>query len=192
MKIQLGSIVLNKTNKYLMPCLKAYGNDFAFRFHSIWKVAVGVGDVVTVKSNIILEKHIFLLLDTTAYRSAYNLFMAWIVNQSMYEDDYAFDNILNGKLHMLVLKIPEQHYNAIENLRKSEFSKMYSQVDLEEYFADKPQIKKVLIKDHSYKFEFSKQLETAFNVNLSVEEIDDKMELDLPFNEKDEVFNTEL
>jgi hypothetical protein len=194
MKIQLGevSMVENKTKKYLLPCLKAYGDEFTKRIATVWKVAIGIGDIVTIKSNINFEKHIFILCETKKDIDSFLRFLDWIKEHDMYEDDYAFDNINDGCLHMLVIKLPEKFYDAYETFKKSEFSHMYSKEDLEIFFKDKPDIVKILIRDHNYKLEFSKFLEKEYGVQIPVTDIDDTFEFDLPISEYEEIFNTDL
>lgn len=192
MKIQVGSIAMNKTKKYLLPCLKYYGEDFEQKFHAMWKWAVGIGDIITIKSNVQFEKHIFILADMKRNTETFNDFQLWIREQPYYADDYAFDNLLTGHLHMFVVKLPEKFYDAFETFKKSEFSKMFSHKDLYDFFSDKPDVVQVVIKDHEYKLKFAKQLQEQFNVYLREDEIDDKFELDLPVNPDEEFFNDHL
>lgn len=191
MKIQLGNIVINKTKKYLAPCLKAYGNDFEGWIQTVFKLGIGIGDIVTIRSNIKLEKHLFILIDTNVYPENFERFQLWIRGQEMYEDDYAYDNILKGHLHMVVVKLPEEFYDTHETFKKSQYSKMYNQDQLKKLFRDKPDVKKILVKDHSYKMEFAKQIKDMYDVELKPEEIDDKFEFDFPIND-DELFNEHL
>lgn len=183
---------MNKTKKFLLPCLKEYGREFEVFYHSVWKWAVGIGDIITIKSNIQYEKHIFVLLDTAKNRDAFNIFMSYIKKQPMYEADYVFDDLLKGHLHMLVLKLPEKFYNSFAAFKRSSFSEMYSAEDLNRFFEDKPELKKVLVKDNSYRVEFARQLKQEFNVIIKPEEIDGSFEFELPLKEDDEIFNTHL
>lgn len=192
MKVQVGSIVMNKTKKYLLPCLKFYGKDFELKFHSMWKWAVGVGDFITNKSNIKFEKHIFILADIERNSETFKDFQTWIKDQSCYEDDYAFDNLLTGHLHMFVIKLPEQFYETFETFKRSEYSKMYQPKDLYEFFLEKEDVLRVLIKDHNYKLQFARQLQEEFNVHIKEDEIDEKFEYDLPLKEDEEYFNENL
>jgi hypothetical protein len=190
MKIQLGQIVMNRTKKYLAPCLKVYGETFTKKIHGVFKVAMGVGDIITVKSNILFEKHIFILCQVNSV--AFPPFLKWIKDQEMYEEDYAFDDISSGVLHMVIIKLPEQCYETYETFKRSEFSHMYSKQDLERFFDQKSDVIKILIKDHNYKMEFSMYLQKEFNVDINPEEITDDFELDIPWLEHEEIFNTEI
>lgn len=192
MKIQLGSITINKTKKYLAPCLKVYGTEFEKKISSVWKIGLGIGDTVTIKSNILFEKHIFILCEVNKDVNSFLRFMEWIKEQDMYEDDYVFDDIKNGCLHMLVVKLPEECYESFETFKRSQFSKMYSKEDVQKFFDSNSDTIKVLIRDHNYKVEFSNTIKKEYGVDLPVSEIDDNFELDFPLTEHEEVFNTHL
>lgn len=191
MKLQVSSIVINKTHKYLLPCLLEYGEEFSFQYHKVWKAGVGIGDIITIKSNIQFEKHIFVLLDSQRNLGTFENFMIWVREQSMYEDDYAYDNLLSGSLHMLVLKLPEKFYTSYDLFKQSKYSKMYSVEQVNKWVSSASN-RAVLIKDHNYKIEFAKQVKDRFGVDLKAEEIDDSFEFDFPLNEDEELFNTHL
>lgn len=193
-KIQVGEILLNKTKKYLSPCLNAFGKDFEIRFDSVWKVAMGIGDILTINSEEAqFDKHIFILIDTNQNLNTSNNFRDWLLEQEdIYANDYAFDHIRNGNLHMLVIKIPEQYSEAFNKFKVGEYSKMYTIEEARQLFRNKPSLLKVVIKDHSYKIEFSKQLKELYDVNILPETIDDTFEYDLPPYLAEEFFNDHL
>lgn len=193
MKIQIGEITMNRTKKYLVPCLRHYGSTFVEKIHSITKVAIGIGDIITIRSNIKLEKHIFILLDTTANidKKIFHSVMSWIKEQDMYEEDYAFDHLSKGFLHMLVIKLPEDCYEAFETFKRGEYSKMYTPDKLKSLFNENSEQYKILVKDHNYKLTFSKALQKEYDIEIAEDEIDDKFEFDFPIKEIEEIFNTE-
>lgn len=195
MKIQLGSIVMNKTKKYLFPCIRSYGQEFIQRLTYTMKVAIGIGDIITIKSNIKFEKHIFVLIETKTKIKEFNFpeFLSWVREQEMYEEDYAFDHLSKGFLHMIVIKLPENCYNSFETFKKGEYSKMYTPERLKELFDQSTEQYKVLIKDHNYKLTFSKALQKEYQLDdpITVDEIDNSFEFDFPLKEIEEIFNTE-
>lgn len=192
MRIQLGQILINQTKKYLVPCLKVYGAEFERRITAVWKVGFGIGDTITIKSNILFEKHIFILCDTKANVTSFTQFLDWLKEQDMYEEDYAYDNLNDGCLHMIVIKLPEECYHSYETFKKSEFSNMYSKEDLERFFDKNSDVVKVLIKDHNYKIEFSRFIKEMYEVDIPAHEITDDFELDFPISEHEEIFNKEI
>lgn len=192
MKIQIGNIPMNKTRAYLTPCLKTYGENFVNRYGGVFKVAIGIGDIVAIKSGVQFEKHIFILLESRTNPVSYNTFLKWVREQDFYEEDYAYDHISKGYLHMVVIKLPEECYNAHDNLLKGKFSEMYSPEAIKNFFENSSNAYKVLTKDHNYKLTFSKKLKEEYDIDLSPDDIDDKFEFEFPIKEIEEIFNTEL
>lgn len=192
MKIQIGKIFLNKTTKYLTPCLAEYGLDFKNKLDAVTKLAIGIGDMVLVDKNVLLEKHIFILVDTKANPTSFINFLNYIKSQSYYEDDYVFDDVSKGRKHMIVISIPDKYTRTIHKFKENKYSEMYSEEEVEKLFANKP-IKKVFIKDHNYKVEFVKEINSTYNMTgkhkLKVEEWDG--ELDFPIDLKEEIFNND-
>lgn len=188
MKIQLGSITMNKTKKYLLPCLKAYGKEFEKHVTSVFKVAVGVGDMMLIKSGVHYEKHIFILVDTSRFHPQLKACLEWLREQPMYEDEYAYDSVHNGHLQMLVIKLPESCYKAKEWFMHSQFSKMYNMQDVEKYFK-KNEMKGVLIKDHNYRLQYTKELNRLYGTTLTEKDADEiSGEIDFPIQQEDETF----
>lgn len=199
MKTQIGEIVMdkiskrpilaNKTRKYLLPCLKEYGRDFTSKLESVYKVAVGIGDIIVSNRGIKHEKHIFILASSSIARDFFIDFLEWIRDEDMYEDDYVFGNIQTSELHMIVIKLPTKYYDTYETFKLGSYSKMYSAKEVEALFSKKPQFRKVVIKDHDYRISFVKELNEMFGSSISPEEYDG--ELDLP-PDKNEVFNNHI
>lgn len=189
MKIQLGQpIVMNRTKKYLLPCLKAYGKEFEDYFNSISKVAVGIGDMLLIESGIRYEKHIFILVNTAKNKGFTRKFLSWVRDQDMYEDEYAYDSIHQGNLLMVVIKLPLECYKAAELFKHSQFSKMFTLQDIENYFKEHPETKKVLVKDQDYRVEYAGQLSNEWGTDIDPKELEG--ELDLPIRKEDETFNS--
>lgn len=204
MKLQLGNIIMktvskkggiyeNRTFKYLIPCIKSYGEEFVKKIESVYKVAIGIGDIIVMNRDIKHEKHLFILLDSSILPMFFQKFIFWIREQPMYEDDYVFGNIQNSPYHMLVIKIPEKYVNSLAEFKKGKYSKMYSKEEIMEMFSNKDSSNvKILLRDKSYKFEFTKKLNKLFGTNLTVDDIEDDHELDVPINLEEEIFNYHL
>jgi len=187
MLIQIGNIYMNDTWKFLIPVLKEYGDEFVWKFNSVWKVAVGIGDMILVKSNIRYEQHLFVLLDSKSGKKHFIDFMKWIKDQEMFEDDYAYDNINSGRFHMVVIKMPPSGYKSIENFRHSQFSKMFTVDEVNKYFKDNPDVKKVIVKDKKYRLEYVDKLNHLFDTKIQPDEFEG--ELSLPIRKSKEIFN---
>ncbi len=190
MKIQINKIVLNKTKTYLAPCLKEYGEEFETKLSSVYKVGIGIGDLILIENGINYEQHIFILIDTKIANSHFKKFIKWIRNQDMFEDDYAYDNIMNGQFHMVILKLHESCYKPAQLLRKSQFSKMYTKEQIEKYFKDKPNVRGVLIKDNQYRITYTQKLNEIFGSTIKPDELEGEFEF--PVIKNKEIFNSHL
>jgi hypothetical protein len=186
MKIQVDDICLNKSYLYLSKALKDYGDEFLEKINSVFKVAFGIGDMLLINNGVIYEQHIFVLINTNKAKKHFKIFIEYIRNHESYEDDYVFDDVLKGNLHMVVIKLPKKHYNAIHWFKKSVFSKMFNQEDIEKYFKDKKE-KLILIKDKNYKIEYTEQLNKEWGTNIKPCELEG--ELELPIITKEEHFD---
>ena len=200
MKIQLGKILMNRTRKYLFPIIKSYGNDFTTVVNSLFKVGIGIGDMIVNKCGIHHEKHLFILVDINVSPVSFLASLNWLKEHPAYEDDYAFDNVKSGRLHMIVIKVPDTYIESLDNFRKSKFSKMYSKEDIVKLFTykgnDEEQkkiyhdVQKVLIHDHNYRIEYAKCIEKEFNIpKFSPSHIEKDWEYEFPIITEEELFN---
>lgn len=200
MKIQIGSIYINRTRKYLFPIIKYYGKDFTKYINSLFKLGVGIGDIITNKCGIHHEKHLFILVDTAASSNvSFGTTLKWLQNHSAYEDDYAFDAVHKGRLHMIVIRVPDECLTSIDKFKTSEFSKMYTKeqiLELFDYSTKDPKtaetykdIQKVLIHDHNYRVDFAKKIEQEFLTEFSFKYVKPDQEFDFPILLQEEFFN---
>lgn len=206
MKIQVGEIYMdkvtnevscyfNKTRKYLLPCLKEYGPGFMARFESVFKVAVGIGDIVISNRGLKHEKHVFVLLDSMLPKTGkkndkvsphFLDFMEYIRKEPMYEDDYVFDNIQKSTSHMVILKLPEKYYDTFESFKLSQYSKMYDKGDITRLFSTQPSLRKVLVKDHNYRIIFVGKLNREWGTSINPKDWEGELAHKIDENE---VFN---
>lgn len=188
MKIQIGKLFINKTSRYLVPCLAEYGKEYSAIINSLFKVGIGIGDVILKNKNIIYEKHIFILVDvknTVNFKSI----LDYLRHHESYENDYAFDHVDKGCLHMIIVKIPQQCEKALNEFINSNYSKMYSVEEIQNYFSDKPNIKCILVKDNKYKINFAKQINEKYKTNITEIDIDEEnWEFEFPLNKLEEFF----
>jgi len=204
MKIQIGKIVLtevtnqkaiiypykNKTKKYLLPALKVYGPRFTNMMNTVFKVAVGIGDMICRNAGKVHEKHIFILIDTAIATGHFLDFIGWIRTQASYEDDYPYGNLQKSTLHMIIIKFPEELYGALDEFNVGGYSKMYTDVQIRKFFDKHPDILRVVVKDRNYIFEFTEKLNRIYGTNIAA--TDYEGELDLPPREELEIFDHHL
>lgn len=199
-KIQVGKIFMNRTRKYLFPVIKEYGADFTYKINTLFKVAIGIGDIVVNKCGIHHENHLFILVDTLTNMSQFVSLVDDIRRHEAYEDDYVYGSIQSTRFHMLIIRIPDNYVHSFDKFKKSKFSEMYNADDLKKFFIfdakdvsnDYKTIQKVLIKDHNYRFEFAKILQKEFGTPFTEEDLPADAELDMQILEKEEVFNAYL
>ena len=184
-KIQIGQLIMNKTSKFIKPCLKLYGDDFRKKLSSVFKLAYGIGDMYINQK---YEKHIFILIDTQKCLNHFVSTLEWIQSQDCYEDDYAYDHLVNGRLHMLVIKLP----NGIDldQFLSGKYSKMYTDKEIINLLDDES--KAVVIKDKNYRITFVEKVNKQFKSNLKLTELPIESELEIPPNipylEEQEIF----
>jgi hypothetical protein len=212
MKIQLGEVkmgivenqvvpettelVPNKTNKYLLPCLKEYGDEFISKLNNVYKVAAGIGDIIVdVNGKKVYEKHIFILIKTDIATKFFIEFLEWVKDQEVYEDDYIFGNIQKSPFHMVVVKFPEKYYDSFENFKQGKYSQMFKTEDINTMFKHYPSTQKIFIKDQNYKIIFTRRVNKLFNLTgqHSLKPDDwEPNEYDLPPTSEGEIFNNHL
>jgi hypothetical protein len=203
MKIQIGTVKLdkvekqeilpNKTRRFLLPCLKEYGQEFLFRMNNVFKVAAGIGDMIIENNGVNkYEQHIFVLLDSTIASKYFEEFIIWIKEHHSYEDDYVFGDIQKSNLHMVVLRIPDKYQPSLEHFKRGKYSKMFSKDTIDTYFQATNSDRMILIRDHSYKIAFTRRVNKLFNMTgeyrLKPEDWEPD-EYELPPTREDEIFN---
>jgi|SRR5688572_25815267 len=196
MKIQIGEILMgrvgqklpiqNKTLRYLTPCLKKYGTTFEEMYASVFKIALGIGDMILVDQEKKYEQHLFMLIDTRLYPKQFTEFLFWIREQVFYEDDYVHGDIKKSPCHMIVIHIPEEFKQSYNKFIEGKYSEMFSDKDVTELFYKYPEQTKVFKKDHNYRIRFVKELNKLYGTTIPAKEYDG--ELELPPDKKDEIF----
>lgn len=180
----------NKTKRFLLPCVRAYGDEFNNKLLNVFKVAVGIGDMVVTNNGVgNYEKHLFILLDSSKASKFFIDFLLWIREQYMYEDDYVYGNIQKSTYHMIIIKFPEKYYNALSNFKEGKYSYMFNTPE-EDIFKElrlADDVKSIITKNNNYKVVFTEKLNKIFNTTLTPEEIEG--ELELPPTPKTEIFN---
>jgi hypothetical protein len=168
---------INKTGKYLAPCIQKYGQEFTQKFTAISKIAYGIDDLCSQKYN----NALFVLVNSKRKSREFNSFLSYFRNHESYIDDYAYDNPIFGNMYMLVIKIPKESYNAYKYFKEGKYSLMYSDDDIEKLISA-PNTYNVLTKQKHYKKEFIKVLNKIFNgVSITEDELGNR-ELDLPIS----------
>ena len=193
MNIKIGEFYVNKTWRFLMPCLQGYGESFVSRFNPIFKLGVGIHDTIVENTPIANGSNIFILCDRKYLEKTFDIFLAWVKTQDYYVTDYCPDiNFEKSRKLMLVLKIPKEFEKSYQHFLKGEYSKMYSIEHLNTLFLSVPsRLKeyKILTLDNSLKEEFIQSINTEFGTTMR--NFDEPVkELELPLVLEEEVFGS--
>lgn len=161
---QHGRVLLTKTRQYLNPVLKLYGKDFLNEIKKLYTVRSGIGDMILeVKLKKEYRQHLFLLINVDKTDpDVFQDVLDYLRDHSSYESDYPFDDIKEGNLHMIVVRVPKDTTNAVEQFRQSKYSKMYSPALIDKLFQKTASVSdvtySVLKKDDQYRFIFESMI----------------------------------
>lgn len=187
MQIEIGQVYENKTSRFLVPCLRAYGDDFVIKLNPTLRVAIGIHDYAS--DDLITDRTIYMLFDTFHNPKAFSEFYEWVKRQEFFIKDYQITNFITGNL-MMVLKIPKQFHNAYDNFLLGNYTKMYSQEDLINLFGISARHVEynILNLEQTAKTEFIHKLNEEFGTSVS-EFSEDIKEIELPPVMREEIFN---
>lgn len=193
MNIEIGQFYINKTWRFLLPCLRGHGDSFVERFNPVFKLAVGIYDTTVENSKYDNLGNIYILCDTAYQPKSFNNFLNWLKFQNYYVTDYSFEpDIQYSRKRMVVIQVPKDYKNSYIHFIKSEYSKMYSTEILKELFSNPAREKEfnIISKNDKCRFEFLNLLNQEFNTEIELEEFEeDFKEFELPLKRKEEVFN---
>lgn len=143
MEIKLNNLYLNKTWRFLIPCLKGHGAAFIERFDPLFKLAVGVGDSFLEKAPVLEDKKpLFIMIDKEFNKTQVTYFLNWVQYQSYFITEYCpCPEIETSRRHMIVIAVPKIYNDAYDHFLKGRYSKMYSENDIEFLFSSQFRIK---------------------------------------------------
>lgn len=200
MQIEIGKKYVNKTWKYLLPCLKQYGPVFSTKVSSLYKLAAGINDGLLVNPSLKDEKLIYLLIDRRYNYKISNNIMTWLRYQPHVINDYVYDNVEGGRKHMFVIKIPYLYHEAYDKFIEGKYSEMYTReqvISLYESATEKHDENtinaiNVLKKTVTAETKFKNKIHASFNIPYEDIEIMPEAELDFPLQKHKEIFNYEF
>lgn len=190
MQIQLGTIYVNKTLKYLVPCLKLYGDTFVTKLNSVFNLAFGIHDCVLDGTEYEGQKLIYILSDKLNQPARFQNFLNYVKHQSYYVMDYAFDDMERGRQHMLVVKFPESHFEVYDKFIDGKYSKMYTQDEIATFFNRESEARDVITRASKMKPVLVEKIYNSFNTRITERDITiHGMEFDFPPEQQKEYFN---
>lgn len=193
MKIKNGKHYVNKTWRYLTPCLKGHGEDFISKFNSIFKLAVGIHDTLLDGSKLSNKKSIFIMCDKSYNKYNFYDFLDWVKNEPYFLGDYCPEAELKGSnKHVIILEIPEKYHKAYDSFLRAKYSQMFTKEEVSSLFSSpgKKEEKYVLLKHRAGVLNLIKSINKEFDCNYKLEDYDySGEELELPLNKCQEIFN---
>lgn len=193
MDIEIGRLYINKTYKYLLPCLKVYGPTFQTKVNSIFNLAFGIHDTLLDGTPFENSRAIYMLCDKLYQPAKFENFLNYVKHQKYYITDYAFDDIENGRKHMVVIAFPEKYFDVYDKFLESKYSKMYCKDEIEEFFPDDDSEAKGVIKQTNRMANiFIQKVFNSFGTRLTPRDLKvEGMEYDFPLEKVKEFFNYE-
>lgn len=190
MKIQLGTIYINRTKTYLVPILCEHGKTFEDKVANMFKLAMGLGDFALIEMGLVIKNSVFILIDTKFTRTKFKENLNWIRCQKYYKFDYPFDDVHTGHLHMIVVSIPEKYNDSLLEFHTGRYSKMYNYQDVRRFFQEDKDEFKVLTKNPEMLITFVDKINNMFKTNVEYDTFGG--EYDFTLKDEDEYFNAEL
>lgn len=195
MEIKIGEIYMNKTWRFLLPCLRGHGDTFVRKFNPLFKLAVGIHDTLTNGAKISEGRSIYIMCDKITQGKYFEEFLEWIKFQEYYVADYCPDSeILTSRKHMFIIKIPEIFNDAYDNFLQGNYSMMYLDSEVNLLFSSSTKKKEynILKRDSSiieeYVAEVNKEFKLTGNDVPTAEDFK-YAELEFPLKKVEEIFN---
>lgn len=191
MQGELGKCYINKTWRFLMPCLRAHGDEFVNKFNHLFKLGVGIFDTTVSGTKYAEGRNIFIMLDKAAHSFYFNDFMEFVRGQSYFVADYCpEEDILKARRHIIVLEVPGDFHHAYDQFLLGNYSQMYTEEELKTYFntTGRKVEYAILKRTDDAKKEFIKKIKKEFNTDVTIDDLK-WAELELPLKRKEEVFN---
>ena len=195
---------VNRTFKYLYPCLIELGPAFIGKLNKFVKLGIFITDMNYYTLNTCL----YLVINVSPYRAGYLLeeyrkefqeFLYWFKMQDFYETDYCYQT----NFHIIVVKLPEILSSSIDSFMSGEYSKIFTKEQINKYFKPISLIdpimeekrnkeiqdtKSILTKDKAYIETYAKRVNKEYQTNVSPKYFQN-VELDKPPYLPNEILN---
>lgn len=192
MEIEIGQLYTNKTWRFLVPCLRDFGDAFVTKFNSTFKLACGIHDSLFDNTPVANGRNIFIMFDRWYDTTSFDKFLEYVKTQEYYVTDYCPDvNLVKSRKLILVLKFPENYNNAYDKFLEGKYSEMFTEQEAKFFYEEKSTIEfKIVMKNPDIMSDFIKQVNTEFNTELTSRDfIGGINELEFPLKREEEIFN---
>ena len=188
MQIIIGKYFVNKTWKFLIPTLKSYGETFLAKYSPLWKLSAGIYDA-SFEGKDEDEKLIYVLFDKLHKAAVFENILQFFKYQEYYHTDYAFDDLETGRMHMIVFKVAPEWHNAYDAFRKSEYSMMFNDKQIDFLFKNaNTDALAILTRQPSAYNRMITNIDTSFGSKVTKYDLLGA-ELDFPLENVKEIFN---
>lgn len=203
MKFEIGKQYVNKTWRFLLPCLKDYGNVVTTKLSNLYKVGAFVYDDNMTGVSKLKGENIFLVIDVQVKKYITQKLLNWFRNQDFYVHDYFFGDTLQDRYLILVLKIPDEYKKSYYHFLDGNYSKMYTKEERIKLFSNVLREKSdtpsrgrrlqdyyVLSRNRNQRIleNYQRKVKDMFNVNVPDNALD-VGELELPLINTEEILN---
>jgi hypothetical protein len=194
MKIEVGKLYCNKTQRYLVPALNFYGSTLKTKFNLVFKLGFGIHDSLMDGSHLEGQKNIYIMIDKLVRPEMFNNFMDWIKHQEYYVTDYdceSPDETYRRK-HMLVIAFPPSMEDSYMKFLEGKYSKMYTKNEVRDLFSEehKKPAREILLRHPNAKHQLKAMVRETFGTWLEDRDlVCDSWEYDLPPTKSEEFFN---
>lgn len=189
MDIRVGELYVNKTLVYLLPCLYDYGETFKVKLNSIFNLGFGIHDAYMDGTPYEKQRLFYILCDKLYQPAKFMNFLNYLKSKEYYVKDYPYDDLENGRKHMIAIKFPEARNDAYDKFVIGKYSEMYNSDDIHQFFGNSD-ILDILTKSKKRVPDFVIFLNNKYGTTLTEKDvIEESMELDLPYKKEEEIFN---
>jgi hypothetical protein len=199
MKIEKGSLYINRTLIYLSPTLLVYGPLFRTKLSNVFSLAYGIHDCLLDGTQFETERKICILIDKSYQTAKYKDFMNWVKYQDFYLTDYligGFDSVQQ----MLVIKFPARYGEIHDKFIEGKYSKMFCKDEIRRFFPEtamtndiavaRKEAREVITKAIPARDRFIGKVHDKYGTVVTLTDIhNEKPEYDFPPDKKEEFFN---
>jgi len=191
MEIKIGKYYVNKTWRFLLPCLKTFGEEFVEKYNKVFKLAAGIHDTLLDGSIYEGDSVLYVLFDKKYNEKGFKDFLVWLKYQSYYISDYLYGPDLDTRYHMIMFRLHESYDISYQNFLLGKYSCMYSSEQIENLFNPETKYTEIAVlkKECSAIPYFIDKINTEFNLKLTPKDYKEG-ELELPLKIEEEVFNS--
>lgn len=178
---------INKTYNYLSPIIDTFDPVFLENFSKIQRIGYTIHDTLFDGSTL-YPYSIFVVYKKRRRDYIYNLHLKAVLESSYCIFNYNPTSEPFSDVGCFILKIPEEFHETYSQFLQGNYSKMYSQEQIDLLFDDKDPVRQVLLKKEIARQNFINQLTKDFELKISLSNFYPD-EYDYPLVAEEEILN---